>query len=476
MAAGLDYSATDVSEATFRDVFLPPFAAGVEAGALTLMSAFIAVVGGVPAAGSRWLQTDVLRGELNFTGFVVSDYEADLELIDHGFAANESDAAQKALWAGVDMSMQSGIYRKHLPTLVKEGKVAMNVLDEAARRVLNSKARMGLLDDPYRSLDLEREAADHWMPEHDALALKSAQDSIVMLKNVGGALPLRKSGQKVALIGWWVEDKLNAQGVGVAWGNATACTTLAEGVTAAMADPASDLRTVVGSEVETGTAAGTAEATAAAAWADVVVLALGEPTNYSGEAQSRTDIVVPAAQQQLAEAVAAAAHGKPVIVMLKNGRALALEGAVRDAEAILVTCEPPSGLHSSKGANDIRCDRVPRQEDGRRHRGRALWHRQPLRPSARQLPDPLGPAALPLQPHVERPTVRRRRPTLHGWPGLQELLARDPERGTLPVRPRPHLRRGPLRQAELRTRRRVRPARVGRLRAHQRGGHQQWYR
>ena len=235
--------------------------------------------------------------------------------------------------------MQSGIYRKHLPTLVKEGKVAMNVLDEATRRVLNSKARMGLLDDPYRSLDLEREAADHWMPQHDALALKSAQDSIVMLKNEGGALPLRKSGQKIALIGWWVEDKLNAQGVGVAWGNATACTTLAEGVTAAMADPTSDLRVVVGSEVETGSAAGTAEATAAAAWADVVVLALGEPTNYSGEAQSRTDIVVPAAQQQLAEAVAAAAHGKPIIVVLKNGRALALEGAVRDAEAILVTCE-----------------------------------------------------------------------------------------------------------------------------------------
>jgi beta-glucosidase len=109
VAAGLDYSAVDVSEATFRDVFLPPFAAGVAAGALSLMSAFVAIIGGVPASGSRWLQTDVLRGELGFDGFVVSDYEADAELIDHGFAANESDAANKALWAGVDMSMQSGL-------------------------------------------------------------------------------------------------------------------------------------------------------------------------------------------------------------------------------------------------------------------------------------------------------------------------------------------------------------------------------
>ena len=201
VAAGLDYSAVDVSEATFRDVFLPPFAAGVEAGALTLMSAFVAIVGGVPAAGSRWLQTEVLRGELRFEGFVVSDYEADLELIDHGYAANESDAANKALWAGVDMSMQSGLYMRYLPDLVASGEVPMARLDEAVRRVLRVKQKLGLFDDPMRGLDGLPASQRPENPEFIALARESARRSIVMLKNDRMLLPLPKAGTKIALIG-----------------------------------------------------------------------------------------------------------------------------------------------------------------------------------------------------------------------------------------------------------------------------------
>ena len=296
---------------------------------------------------SRLISTNsLLVSPLTSLLVVVSDYDADLELVDHGFAANGSDAAAKALWAGVDMSMQSGLYRQHLPDLVRQGGVAESVLDEAVRRVLGAKARMGLLDDPYRSLDAATEAAEHWVPAHDALARDAGRRSVVMLKNDGfggaaaaasGVLPLRKKGQKVAVVGWWAQDRANAEGVGVIWGNESFAVTLAEGVAAALEDPGADLKVVNGSGVETvvSGAGGVAEAVAAAQWADVVVLALGEPKNYTGEAQSRTDITIPAAQMALAEAVAAA--GKPVVVLLKNGRALELSGAVRDASAILVT-------------------------------------------------------------------------------------------------------------------------------------------
>lgn len=332
--AGLDYSAADTSQATFRDVFLPPFRAGIEAGALTLMSAFVSVLGGVPASGNRWLQTKVLRHELGFDGFVVSDYEADLELINHGYATNESDAAQKALWAGVDMSMQSGIYRTHLPDLVQGGQISLETLDTSVRRVLNVKSRMGLLENPYRSLDVDRESKRHWVPEHDALARHVARKSIVMLKNNGGILPLSRKKQKIALVGWWIDDQDNEEGCGVVWGNRSHVVTLAQGIADAVDDKAS-VRKVTGSGVEVPYIGGLKAATEAAHWADVVVLALGEATNFTGEAESRTDIVIPEAQRELAEALAAT--GKPLVVLLKNGRALALDGAVKDASAILVT-------------------------------------------------------------------------------------------------------------------------------------------
>ena len=353
VAAGLDYSAADMSEATFRDVFLPPFKAGVDAGSLTLMSAFIAIVGGIPASGSRWLQTEVLRNELNFDGFVVSDYEADRELIDHGYAVNESDAARKALWAGVDMSMQSGLYNTYLPSLVRDGVLPLDVVDTAVRRVLESKARMGLFDDPYRSLDAATEAANAYVPAHDKLARHVATRSVVLLKNSknsvpptmnkaagggGAVLPLSKKGQKIALIGWWVEDRLNAEGVGVIWGNVSGVVTLAEGVKAALTkeDAKANVRVVNGSGCEITLEGGIAAAVAAAAWSDVVVLALGEAKNFTGEAQSRTDITLPSQQLDLARAVMAI--GKPVVVLLKNGRALALDDDfVAASDAIMAT-------------------------------------------------------------------------------------------------------------------------------------------
>ncbi|WP_369925783.1 glycoside hydrolase family 3 N-terminal domain-containing protein [Xanthomonas sp. NCPPB 2632] len=332
VAGGMEYNAVDISPQTLRDVHLPPFKAAVDAGALTFMSAFNDI-NGVPASANRELMTDILRGEWGFPGLVVSDYTADMELIAHGFADGERDATRLAFVAGVDMSMQSGFYAEHLPDLVAAGDVPMDVLDEGVRRVLTVKHAIGLLDRPYRSLDASVEADTSNNAAHAELARDASRRSIVMLKN-DGILPLRTSGQKIALIGPFGADVDNLEGCWTLFGDKARHVNIEAGLRAALS--AGDaLEVVAGSGIEEALDGGIDEAVAAAKRADVVLLAIGEPQVYSGEAQSRTQIVVPPAQQALAEAVAAT--GTPVVVLLKNGRALALTGAVRDANAILVT-------------------------------------------------------------------------------------------------------------------------------------------
>ena len=332
VAGGMEYNAVDIAPQTLRDVHLPPFKAAMDAGALTFMSAFNDI-NGVPASANRELMTDILRGEWGFEGLVVSDYTADMELIAHGFADDERDAARLAFLAGVDMSMQSGFYAAHLADLVEKGDVPMEVLDEGVRRVLSVKQAIGLLDNPYRSLDPAVEADTSPNAAHAALARDASRRSIVMLKN-DGVLPLRKSGQKIALIGPFAADVDNLEGCWTLFGDKRRHVDIEAGLRDALAD-ASSLDVVAGCGIEEPIQGGIEAAVAAAKQADVVLLAIGEPQNYSGEAQSRTQIVVPPAQQALAEAVAAT--GTPVVVLLKNGRALALTGAVREANAILVT-------------------------------------------------------------------------------------------------------------------------------------------
>ncbi|SEM51507.1 beta-glucosidase [Luteibacter sp. UNCMF331Sha3.1] len=332
VAGGMEYNTVDISPQTLRDVHLPPFKAALDAGALTFMSAFNDI-NGVPASGNRELMTDILRGEWGFRGLVVSDYTADMELIAHGFAADERDATRLAFLAGVDMSMQSGFYADHLGELVASGEVPMAVLDEGVRRVLTVKNAIGLFDNPYRSLDAAVEADTSKDAEHAVLARDGARRSIVMLKN-DGVLPLRKAGQKIALVGPFGADVDNLEGCWTLFGDARRHVNIETGLRDAL-DDASALEVVAGSGIEEAIDGGIEAAVAAARRADVVLLAIGEPQNYSGEAQSRTQIVVPPAQQALAEAVVAS--GTPVVVLLKNGRALALTGAVRAANAILVT-------------------------------------------------------------------------------------------------------------------------------------------
>jgi beta-glucosidase len=289
---------------------------------------------GVPATANPWLLDEVLRREWHFGGLVVTDYTGDWELIKHGLAADEREAAKLAFLAGVDMSMTSGLFLKYLPDLVKKGEVPMARLDEAVRRVLAVKVKLGLFDDPFRRIDSRREQARTRTEAHLALAREAARRSIVMLKNEGDLLPLPRSGKRIALIGPFAEGKLDLLGPWSIFGRAVEAIDLATGVRATVEDP-SQVTVTQGCLIEKPLSGGIETAVAAARAADIVVLAVGEGQKMSGEAESRTQITLPAAQQALAEAVAAV--GKPLVVLLKNGRALALEGAVLNAPAILVT-------------------------------------------------------------------------------------------------------------------------------------------
>ncbi|WP_349261178.1 glycoside hydrolase family 3 N-terminal domain-containing protein [Povalibacter sp.] len=329
VAGGMEYNTVDISQQTLREIHLPPFKAAFDAGALTTMSSFNDI-NGVPATANRWLMTQLLREEWKFPGFVVSDYTADLELIKHGVAAGERDAARLALSAGVDMSMQSGIYNTQLPKLVASGELPVAVVDEAVRRVLRVKKAIGLFDNPYRSLDAAREKTDIGKAEHRALARDAARRSVVLLKNAGSVLPLQKSA-RIALIGPLGDDRRNLFGPWTLFGDERESITLRQGL--ANAGIAS-VTVIKGSDIEAPIDGGIEAAVAAAKSADIVLLAVGEGEKMSGEAQSRTSIVVPEPQQNLAEAVAAT--GKPIVVLLSTGRALALQGAIRDADAILV--------------------------------------------------------------------------------------------------------------------------------------------
>ncbi|GAA0738771.1 glycoside hydrolase family 3 N-terminal domain-containing protein [Sphingomonas japonica] len=330
---GLDYNTVDVSERTLREIYFPPFEAAIQAGVRSFMASFNEL-SGVPATANRWLLDTVLHDEWKFDGMVVSDYTADFELIDHGFAIDAREATKLAFNAGVDMSMQSGFYIDHLPGLVAAGEVTAERLDEAVRRVLKAKAVAGLFDDPFRRIDPAREKARSRTPQALKLAREAGAKSIVLLKNEGDVLPLRKSGQRIALIGPFAQGKHDLIGPWNVYGTDEQAVDLATGMRSALRDDAL-LSVTDGCAVEAAIPGGIDAAVAAASAADVIVLAIGEPQGYSGEAQSRVDLIVPEAQQALAEAVAAT--GKPMVVLLKNGRALELSGAVLNAQAIAVT-------------------------------------------------------------------------------------------------------------------------------------------
>jgi beta-glucosidase len=328
---GRDYEAVELSERTLREVYFPPFRAAVTAGVATFMTSFNEV-SGVPSSGNRFLFTDVLRGEWGFGGFVVSDWGAIDELRAHAVAADRADAARQAITAGVDMDMVSGVYAEELARLVRSKAVPMAAIDQAVRRVLTMKMRAGLFDHPFT--DEARAARTLLAAPHRALAADLARQSIVLLKNDHDLLPLSRSVRTLAVIGPHADDHEDPLGEWSAQGDPKQVVTLLDGIRQKLS-PSTRVVTAAGTDVDGKDATGIPAAVALARQADVVVLAVGESRQLSGEAHSRAALDLPGRQKELVQAVAGT--GKPVVLVLANGRPLTIAGEAAQVAAVLET-------------------------------------------------------------------------------------------------------------------------------------------
>jgi beta-glucosidase len=369
--AGRDYNAVDMSEISLRQVYLEPYHAAVEAGAATLMSSFNSI-NGIPATANPFILTQVLRKEWGFDGFVVSDWGAVGELINHSIG-DGSTVARKALEAGVDMDMEGNLYGTVIAAQVRSGKIPESVVDEAARRVLRVKFALGLFDHPYAPDSPVYDAT----PERRAAARKVADETLVLLKNepvegLGSLLPLTSKAKKVALIGPLADNQRELLGAWAVTGDPKYVVTLRAALAERLGDkllyaPGCNLLTgkdanvlkhvnfgrpmVADDESPVPDDAKTiAEAVETAKKADVAILALGEPANWmEGEASSRTTLGFTGAQQQLLEAVAAT--GKPVILVVLAGRPLELAWAAAHVPAILEAWSP--GIEAGHAVADV---------------------------------------------------------------------------------------------------------------------------
>ena len=328
---GRDYNTVDVSERTLREIYLPPFRAAVDAGAGSIMTSFNEIAG-IPSHANRWLVTTVLRDEWKFRGFVVSDWTGIEELLAHGVAGSRADAGKLGLEAGVDMDMVSGIYLEDVPALVRAGRIPVASVDAAVRRILAAKSRLGLFDDPYHGSSVERERSVLLAPEHRQLARRVAQEAIVLLKNDGRRLPLGPAVRTLAVIGPLADDKVAALGSWPGRGDPQDAVTVLEGIKARIA-PDTKLLYAKGCGITDTSTGGIAEAVALARLANVALLVLGEAGDMSGEAASRSNLGLPGVQQQLLEAVQAT--GTPVVLVLMNGRPLAVQWAADHVAAIV---------------------------------------------------------------------------------------------------------------------------------------------
>jgi beta-glucosidase len=330
--AGRDYNTVDMSERQLREMYLPSYRAALDEGCEMVMTAFN-TVDGIPASGNKRLMRDLLRKEWGFDGVLISDWGAVKEMIPHGVAENEKEAALKAIKAGVDIEMMTSCYVAHLYELVEEGAIDEAIIDEAVMRILTLKDKLGLFENPYRNADIEREREVVLCDAHRLEARQLATKSCVLLKN-DNILPLQKS-QKVALIGPF-SDHNDILGPWSWLGDKEDAITLYDGMTSKSA--ISTIRVSKGSDIDSTTDAMINDALKIAADADVIVLALGEHSDMSGEAGCRADIQLPSAQLDLVKKVKVL--NKPTVAVLFNGRPLDLHGVVDEADAILEAWYP----------------------------------------------------------------------------------------------------------------------------------------
>jgi beta-glucosidase len=333
---GRDYNSVEISDRTLRQIYLPPFHAGVEAGAGTIMSGFNSL-NGVPVSANRFTLTTILREEWGFRGFVMSDWGSIGELGAHGIATDGETLARKAILAGVDIDHESALYTRHLAGLVRSGAVPEAIVDEAVRRVLRVKFALGLFEHPYAT-EPPQGAKPSLGPEAVELARTVAERAFVLLKkdpaNGEALLPIRSDTRVVALIGPLADSSRDMLGPWIAQGNPRDVVTLRAALETRVAQSGGQLLYAQGSEVLGASLAGLAKAVDAAKKADIAIVALGEDAEWmSGEAASRAYLDFPGHQQQLLEAVVAT--GKPVVLLVFSGRPLALPWAAGHVRAIL---------------------------------------------------------------------------------------------------------------------------------------------
>jgi beta-glucosidase len=341
--AGRDYNLAEIGEPTLRNIVLPPFKAAKDAGVATFMNAFN-TINGIPATANSHLQRDILKGEWEFDGFVVSDWGSIQELINHGVAADKEEAARLALLAGSDMDMEGSCYLT-LKSQVEKGLADEKLINDAVRRILRIKCRLGLLDDPYKYSDSTREISTLMHPDHLAAAREVARKSIVLLKNDNGLLPLKKEGQKILVIGELAASKDVPLGSWRAGAISNSAVSLLEGIQQTtkngrsvsfqkgpdfIVGERSFLRELKFNETDRK---GIPEAVAAAKRADIVVMALGEDCFQTGEGRSQTDIGLKGLQEELLKAVWAV--NKNVVVVLMNGRPLTLGWMAQNVTSIV---------------------------------------------------------------------------------------------------------------------------------------------
>ncbi|MGE9314544.1 glycoside hydrolase family 3 N-terminal domain-containing protein [Niabella sp. CJ426] len=331
--AGRDYVYTEISEQTLWDTYMPPYEAGVRAGAATLMSSFNDI-SGTPGTANRYILRDILKGRWKHDGFVVSDWGAIEQLRPQGVAKDKKEATFKAFTAGVEMDMMNRSYDNHLGALVKEGKISRQLLDDAVKRVLRVKFRLGLFDQPYTP---ETKDKDRFLlPQSLAVAEKLAEESVVLLKNNNKILPL-SNVSKIAVLGPLSKDKWHLLGSWRAQGNAEDVTTILDALQKEFADKAEILQ-AKGCDFDGADQSGFEEARSIAAKADAVIICLGEKATWSGENASRSSIALPKIQEDLVAEIKKL--GKPVILLLSSGRPLELNRLEPLSDAILTIWHP----------------------------------------------------------------------------------------------------------------------------------------
>ena len=337
--AGRDYVPTEISDQTLWDTYLPPFEAGVKAGAATLMSAFH-TISGIPASANHYILTEVLKEKWQHDGFVVSDWGAVEQLRYQGMAEDEKEATMLAFNAGIEMDMADRMYQKYLAALLEEGKVDMKLVDESVRRVLRVKFRLGLFEQPY--VEEKPESEMYLLPKSLEIAEKAAAESMVLLKNENSVLPLEDVGT-IAVIGPVASDSTQHLGNWGARARAEDVVGIVQGMCEEYAGK-SKILTAKGCDFEGNDKSGFAEAVRVAKASDVVVVCLGHKGSWSGENQSRSTIEIPQIQEELLSAVEAT--GKPVVVLVTTGRPVELPCIEQKADAILQTWH--SGVRAGK--------------------------------------------------------------------------------------------------------------------------------